>query len=475
MITDNDHWVGDVMTVFKGMTCHLTQGSGTETLMELSIRFKKMLFASIAMFSLVLCAPVTAHGATPSNVMQVTLDDAATLQDYLAYAARNNPGLEAAFNQWKAALERVPQVRALPDPKFEYKYFIEEVETRVGPQKQSFGLMQAFPWFGKLDLAADAAGQGALAAQQRYEAAKQKLFFEVKDAFYEYAYLAQAVKITQDNVDLVKHLESVALSRYQASAASHPAVIRAQVEWGKLDDRHRTLEALQGPLTVRLNAALNRPVQAPLPWPGPLTFQPVDVNEADLTEALGASNPQLRALGFEVTKSERSVRLARKDTRPDFALGLSAIDTGNAVYGTPPDSGKDPVVASLSLTIPLWQEKNRASIREAKLRHLVAQQDKKHAMNTLSAQLQMAVYQLQDAQRKINLYGDTLLPKANESLKVTEAAFRAGSGSFTDLIDAERVLLEFALARERALANYAQSLAKVEWLVGRPMEKIADR
>ncbi len=43
------------------------------------------------------------------------------LSDYLAYAALNNPGLEATFNRWKAALDRVPQVKSLPDPRFNYK------------------------------------------------------------------------------------------------------------------------------------------------------------------------------------------------------------------------------------------------------------------------------------------------------------------------------------------------------------------
>lgn len=441
--------------------------------MALDKRSKTMLLL-MAGYGLVVCATAVAD-EPQQQTTQVTLDETSTLPDYLAYAARNNPGLEAAFNRWKAALQRVPQARALPDPKFEYKYFIEEVETRVGPQRQSIGLMQAFPWFGTLDLAGDVAGQAALAAQQQYEAARQKLFYEVKNAYYEYAYLTRAIEITRENVTLVKHLESVALSRYQASVGGHPAVIRAQVEWGKLDDRQRTLEDLRKPLTARLNAALNRPAKAPLPWPGPVGFAPVEVDEDSLMASLAASNPALKAMGFEVTKNERAVRLARKNTRPDFALGVSAIDTGNAVYGTPPDSGNDPVVASFSMTIPLWQRKNTASIHEAKLRHLVAQKDKKNALNALYAQLQMAIYQLQDAQRKISLYGDTLLPKANESLKVTESAFRAGSGSFTDLIDAQRVLLEFALAKERALAHYAQGQARIEVLVGRPIESVTEQ
>ena len=114
------------------------------------------------------------------------LNEESTVSDYLAYAALNNPGLEAAFNRWKAALEKVPQVRSLPDPKFTYSYFIKEVETRAGPQRHKFSLAQMFPWFGKLDLQGDVALEAANAERQRYEAFKLKLFFKVKDAYCEY-------------------------------------------------------------------------------------------------------------------------------------------------------------------------------------------------------------------------------------------------------------------------------------------------
>ena len=73
------------------------------------------------------------HTYTPQNLP--TLNKESAISDYLAYAALNNPGLEAAFNRWKAALQKVPQGRSLPDPQFTYKYFIKEVETRVGPQR----------------------------------------------------------------------------------------------------------------------------------------------------------------------------------------------------------------------------------------------------------------------------------------------------------------------------------------------------
>ena len=102
-----------------------------------------------------------------SNVSQrkalPELNEGSGLEDYLGYAALNNPGLEAAFNRWRGEVERVSQVGSLSDPRISYKYFIEEVETRVGPQRQGFEVSQSFPWFGKLSSRADVASKGASA------------------------------------------------------------------------------------------------------------------------------------------------------------------------------------------------------------------------------------------------------------------------------------------------------------------------
>ena len=393
------------------------------------------------------------------------------LSDYLGYAALNNPGLEAAFNRFKAAVDQVPQVKSLPDPRFNYKYFIEEVETRVGPQQQSLGISQLFPWFGKLELRGNIAAQAANAARQRYEAAKLKLFFEVKDAYYEYYYLTKSIAITKENVSLIKHLESVAQSRYKAAAGTHPDVIRAQVEMGKLEDRYRTLLDFQQPIVARLNSALNRPIEADIPSPTEIKFDEVNLADKELLAKLITENPELKALDFEIAQNKKSIELAKKDYYPDFTLGLNVIDTDDSPVGNPSSNGNDPVIASVSVNIPLWREKYAAGVRQARSRYYAARGQRRQKANSLSSQLKMTLYSFRDAERKIDLYRDALLPKAKESLKVTESGFRAAKGSFTDIIDAQRILLEFALLYERALADRSQSLAKLEMLVGREIRR----
>ena len=79
-----------------------------------------------------------------SNQAEIT--ESSSLSVCLQYSLKNNAQIEAAFYRWNAALENVPQVTTLPDPRLTYGYFLNEVETRVGPQQHRVSVGQMFPW-----------------------------------------------------------------------------------------------------------------------------------------------------------------------------------------------------------------------------------------------------------------------------------------------------------------------------------------
>ncbi|MCK4850356.1 MAG: TolC family protein [Phycisphaerae bacterium] len=392
----------------------------------------------------------------------------AGLTQYLAYAALHNPQLQAAFARYKAALEAIAPARTLPDPRLTYRYFIQEVETRVGPQQQSFGLAQTFPWFGKLQASGDIALEKAKAQGQAFEAVKLKLFYQVKHAYYEYYYLARAISVTKENVELMRYIEQVVRTKYKVAAAGHQDVIRAQVELGKLEDQLRSLQDLRGPIMAKLNAALNRPAGAGLPWPTEAPREEkIDASDEQILTWLREANPKLKALDYQIAAKKKAVELTGKDYFPDITLGVDYIDTAEALMSGTPDSGKDPVVVMASINLPIWHDKYRANQRQARARYLAALKERLGTENALASEVHLALYEFRDAQRKINLYRDSLIPKAQQSLKVSQAAFMVDKASFLDLIDAERILLEFQLLYERALANGAQRLAQLEMLIGR--------
>ncbi|MBN2489852.1 MAG: TolC family protein [Planctomycetes bacterium] len=400
------------------------------------------------------------------------LAETASLADCLAYAALRNPGLEAAFYRWQAALMRVPQARSLPEPRLSYAYFIREVETRVGPQRHKLALAQAFPWFDVPERRGDAALAAAEAERRQYETARRKLFFEVQDAYLDCYYLGRAIALTRTNVELVTFLESVARTRYRTDAARHADVVKAQLELATLEDRLRSLSDRLQPARARLNAVLNRPADAPLPEVAAAPREMIALTEPELVERLRRHNPELGALAAVAEQEKQTAALAARRYYPDFNLGLELVETGSARTPGVHDSGKDPLIVMLSFSLPLWWNTYRAAEREAELRHLSALKRRADRENRLVAELKHALFAYRDAARRIELYENSLIPKATESLHVTQQAFAAGTSAFLDLIEAERTRLGFELERERALAEQPRRLAEIEMLVGEDLPRV---
>ncbi len=392
------------------------------------------------------------------------MNDLQRLEDYLRYASLNNAELKAKFHQWKAAVEEVPQAKSLPDPKFTYGYFIEEVETRVGPQRQKFEIMQNFPWFGVIEARGDRAAAKAKAAHKKYEAKKLELFEQVKYAFYEYAYLAKAIEITKQNLELITHFEEVARSRYTTALTSHPDIIRAQIELAVLEDRLESLKELRPAITAKLNSILNRQVSSDLPWPKSPEYRQVTIDFSQLYAMIIQNNPDLQAMGHEIEAARNAEKLAKKKSFPNFGIGVGYIDTTHARASGVNDSGKDPIIAMLSLTLPIWADNYKAAQRQARAQLYQKTHEKTQMENTLAAKAQQLLYEFEDTDRKIELYRDVIIPKAEEMLVASETAYQAGTIDFLSLIDAQRVLLKYELFYERRLAENAQKLAKIEML-----------
>ncbi len=381
------------------------------------------------------------------------LDDNSTLADYLTYAALNNPGLEAAFHRWQAALERIPQVTALPEPVVTYKFFILAMDMR-----HTIGIEQMIPGGGKLKRKGDAAFAASEAERERLEAERVKLVNTVKQAYFEYYYLSREIAVTAENRELLKYLQNVANARFKVGGAPLTDVVKGQVELGKLDDELRSLRAMQQPSAAKLNAALNRPPLTSLPFPAAIAYESVDLPDAEILAKIAETNPELRSFDHDIAEQKAMQAAAKAEYNPDWIVGLE--------YMAPTSTGEHQLALMLGVTLPVRTEKYKAMYREALLRERAALRAKEDMLNRLNADATMAIYGLRDAERKIGLYRDTLIPSARESIKTTETAYAAGKVMFLDLLDAERVLLEFMLSQERALSDHAQKLAELEMIVG---------
>ncbi len=426
------------------------------------MKYKSLVFVIILLTFCLLNIPAFSQQNEDANTPR-------KLEDYLRIAALQNAGLKTAFEQWKAAIEQVPQAKALPDPKFTYGYYIQEIETRTGPQKQRFNITQTFPWFGVIESKTDIASTKAKAAHQNYEAMKLELFHNVKNSFYEYAYLGKAIEIAKQNVELMKYLEEVARTRYATSTGSHPDIIRAQIELAILEDKLKSLEKLQEPIVVGLNSILNRESNLPLPWPELEKTVPVTINKQELINTMISNNPKLLAQDFDIVSAKAGIELAKKKFYPDLSFGLDWIQTDDAIMSGVKDSGKDPIIAMLTINLPIWTESYKAAEIQARTQTRILSAKKEQSQNDMIAQFEKSQYEYEDSIRKMSLYEDTLIPRAQEMLEASETAYQAGTVDFLSLIDAQRTLLEFKLSYEREYTRNMQKMAALEMLTGKEL------
>ena len=387
-----------------------------------------------------------------------------TLPAVLEYGAEHNQELQAAYNQWKATEAEIDVQVGLPDPMVSYGYYFESIETRTGPQNQRFSVSQTFPGFGKLSARKAVASERAATAEQRYERARLVLNLRIAEAYAELYYLSRSIDITTQRIQLVQDMEGIARTRYKSGSTMAP-VLQAQLELGRLEDRLESLNDLRGPLIATLNTALNRPAESNLPDPKEIPYRSVAPSAEALRDQLEGTSPELAELQAGITEAESRIDLARRELWPDFTLGVQYIDTGNATVPVS-DSGKDPVIGTIGINVPIWFGKNRARVQRASYQKAAAERTLENHKRTLDADIRKALFELRDADRKIALYQDTLVPKAIQSLEVNRQAYEAGSLEFINLLDAERMLLEFQLAQERARADHLIARARLSKLTG---------
>ncbi|HUU46960.1 MAG TPA: TolC family protein [Acidobacteriota bacterium] len=406
------------------------------------------------------------RGASGTEIGEAFDADSADLYTLLTYAARHNPGVEAAFHRWRAALEGIAPAKAPPDPRFNFGYYFENVETRVGPQEESFGLSQTFPWFGTLRLKGEMAVQDALAAEQTFAAARDRLYFDVVRAWAEYHHLHRSIAIAEEVLALVRDAEAVAAAKYRVGDGPYADLIRAQVELGKLEDRLVALRAMQRPLAAELNASLNRPPDAPLPNPREISDETLGLSDGEIIARVRTDNPSLRSLDFAEARADRAVSLAGRRFYPTFTVGLDYIHTGPARMTDIAGSGTDPVIGRFSINVPLWWGAYRGGKREAEARRRAVVLERQDRENHLLARVHEVLFAYHDAQRKIELYRDALIPKAHQSIEASRVGYKAGEIDFLDYLESQRILLDFEITFARARADRLIRLAELRVLAG---------
>ena len=395
----------------------------------------------------------------------------ALLRDYIEEALERNPSIQEASARYQMAVEKVPQVSGLPDPMFSFNQAIRSVETRVGPQVNSFMLSQVLPWFGTLDLRGKVATQEASAWEYIYMARQREVIARVKRAFYQLGYVDAALRIAEEDKSLLEHYEGLAQTRYATGQGLQQAVIKVQAEITKVINRLDILNQQRLSLAGSLNTLMDRPPHDLVPTVARLSPPNVALNLQALYELGDENRQELKAAEALVERSERSIELAKRDPWPDFMVSAGFINVGKrddpaGILQPPTDNGKNAFSLGVGITIPIWQGKYDAGVQQAAAELSAQRSNYADVRNEMEFSIRDQVIRLETLQEQVDLFENALIPQAEEALRSTEAAYETGQLGVLDLLDSERVLLDVRLINARYYSDHLTALADLERALG---------
>ncbi len=398
-----------------------------------------------------------------------------TIRWVIDEALRRNPELQAAKLRWSASTEKIVQERALDDPVIGFTYFGEQVQTRVGEKQAGVAASQKIPFYGKLRLKGEVAKNEANVSGEKYRTLERVIVAKAKSAFYELYWAHKSISINEENRYLLKRFVKIAEVKYATAKATQQDVLKAQVELSKIMNELISLEQLKETAVARINTLLNRHPDSPIGTPEEVDIAELTVSLEDLYEKAKEVSPDLSIFKYKIERDKAAYKLAKKQNYPDFTYGFIYTfinDLPSDVMSSPSGEGRDSYRGTLSMNVPIFQKrKYDAGVREANARLESSKMAYKNMENMTLFEVKDFHFKVQTAERLVKLYRNSIIPQAKQSLKAAESGYQAGQVDFLNLIDRQRVLLDFTLAYFRAVADFGTNIAGLERVVGVELSK----
>ena len=390
-----------------------------------------------------------------------------SLETLVGYALANNPEIQATRYTAQSLGARVPQAKSLPDPTLMATAFLEEIQTAAGPQEVALSLSQKFPWFGKRALRSQVAYFDSMAAYSRVASTELKVIEQVKRAYFDLYFAQKAVSETQQLQKPLEDVIAVARTRYETSTGKVglESVFQAQIELAKLKTDLVKLEETKRRAQARLAGIMHLPPRTQIEALDTIKRGHVK-NEVETLVGLAEScQPEFQATGREMARDRAAVDLARHEYWPDVTTSLNWYEMGDGGL-SPVSNGRDAFSLGVGVNLPIYHHRLDAAVREAENKLCATARRYDAIRDQYQSEIESLDAQFREHHLTIKILEADIIPRAEETLRLTLDSYRASRADFQQLMDVYRTLLRYRVEFHRHLALSQQTLASLERAVG---------
>jgi len=390
------------------------------------------------------------------------------LSALLDEAARSNPDIQATRLGWQAATQVPSQVSTLPDPQVTFQHFsVGSPRPFAGYSNSDFayvglGISQDLPYPGKLKLKGEAAQQDAAISRNKLEAVRRTVLQQIKEAYYQIAYVQQTLEVLDRNGKLLEQLEKIADARYRVGEGSQQDILKSQLERTKLLREVAHHHELMNSQHALLRKLLNRPPGSPDISTEPLVETPLVYTSDELLAKVRNENPEVASQQETVKKQSLQVEIARKDRYPDFSVQYMWQHTAEPF--------RDYYMLSVSARIPIYRR------RKLNPQMTQAVEELNRSRREYESQTQTAYFDVRNqyiaaetASQMLKIYREGLIPQALATYQSGLTSYQTGSVDFETLFSSFLDVLTFDGDYWKTLMEHETALARIEQITGVPL------
>ena len=378
-----------------------------------------------------------------------------------------NPRAAAARELSTAARARIASSKLPPDPEVQLGFMNYSLPglTPMDPIGMTqLQVMQMLPLAGKLGASGRIATARADAASERAREVEWEVRAQAAMAFYDLHAIDRALDVSRQTLRLLHDVLRTAEAMYRVGEGRQADVLRAQLEIARMVEDTLRMTTMRLGMEARLNAALDRPANAPV-------ASPVMPDLPDTVPALSAlvaeseaRRPMVQAARRDVDAASAQSSLARREIWPDLTVGVQYGQRGS-------EMGTERMGSlMLGASLPVFAGRRQLRMRE----EMTAMQRMAEAeLSVMRAATRSSVAEayanLVRARNLETLYRTTILPQAEATVESAQAAYRVGGVDFMTLLDDRMTVNEYRQQLYALEAEQGKAWAELEMLLGREL------
>lgn len=391
---------------------------------------------------------------TPSAPAEVAHPVPVTMDDFVRLAVERNPRLARANFAIDAARGRYIQAGLYPNPELAVTW--DEIGDRTGngiitaPK-----VTQTIVTGKKLTLAQIVAGREVDQATLDVVAERFAIVGSVRAAFYESLTIQRRAEILEELLKLADEAVANGKTLLNAERIARLDFIQLEVERERFRAELQSVKRELPGSYRRLAAVSGNPSAIPLSITG--TFDGLPDYDVDaVRQAVLNFHPQVRSAQVGVERAQAAVRRAEAEPIPNV--------TAYAGFIRQNENRSNDAAAGVSLPVPLWN-RNQGNIRAAKAELGMAIQTVGQTENELAARVAAAYQRYASARERAEVYRKELIPRAEETFKLSLTAFKGGQFEYLRVIQAQRAVSESRLEYNKSLGEAWQAAGELSGLL----------